>query len=83
VVFAGLAILATEFSWANRLLTYARGRYNSWTRWLSRQNWAIKLTVLVAAAVGLSVAPQRVVDGGRLGRARHLDLVAIAGGLIR
>jgi uncharacterized protein (TIGR02611 family) len=51
VVFAGLAILATEFSWAGRLLTYARGRYGSWTRWLGRQHWAVKLMVLVATAV--------------------------------
>ena len=48
VVFAGLAILATEFSWAGRVLTYARGRYDSWTRWLGRQHWAVKLLVLVA-----------------------------------
>ena len=48
VVFAGLAILATEFSWAGRLLTYARARYDSWTRWLGRQHWAVKLLVLVA-----------------------------------
>ena len=51
VVFAGLSILATEFSWAGRLLTYARGRYDSWTRWLGRQHWAIKVLVLVATAV--------------------------------
>ncbi len=50
VVFAGLAILATEFTWAGRLLAYARGRYEAWTRWLGRQHWAIKLLVLVATA---------------------------------
>jgi uncharacterized protein (TIGR02611 family) len=51
VVFAGLAILASEFSWAGRLLTYARGRYDIWTRWLSRQHWATKISVLMATAV--------------------------------
>lgn len=51
VVFAGLAILATEFSWAGRLLTYARGRYDDWTRWLGRQHWASKLLVILATAV--------------------------------
>jgi uncharacterized protein (TIGR02611 family) len=47
VVFAGLAILATEFAWAHRLLSYARSRYDAWTRWLRRQPWPIKLLVLV------------------------------------
>ena len=51
VVFAGLAILATEFSWAGRLLTYARGRYDGWTRWLGRQHWLVKLSVLSLTAL--------------------------------
>jgi uncharacterized protein (TIGR02611 family) len=53
VVFAGLAILATEFSWAKRLLTYARGYYDAWTAWLGRQSWPVK--ILVLAATGLIV----------------------------
>lgn len=55
VVFAGLAILATEFSWAARLLTYASGRYDDWTRWLGRQHWAIKLLILAATAIAVIV----------------------------
>jgi len=51
VVFAGLAILATEFSWAGRLLTYARGRFDAWTHWLARQHWVVRLSVLLATAV--------------------------------
>lgn len=47
VVFAGLAILATEFTWARRALGYARARYDAWARWLARQYWAVKLSVLV------------------------------------
>lgn len=47
VVFAGLAILATEFVWARRLLHYARGRYDAWVRWLGRQHWSVKLLVVV------------------------------------
>lgn len=34
IVFAGLAILATEFDWARRVLRYARGKYDAWTAWL-------------------------------------------------
>ncbi len=50
VVFAGLAILATEFAWARRLLTYARGRYDQWTAWLGRQSWAVKILVVLGTA---------------------------------
>jgi uncharacterized protein (TIGR02611 family) len=53
VVFAGLAILATEFIWARRVLHYARARYDAWVRWLGRQNWLVKLLVL--AGTGLAV----------------------------
>jgi uncharacterized protein (TIGR02611 family) len=47
VVFAGLAILATEFSWARRVLHYGRARYAAWTAWLGRQRWLVKLLVLL------------------------------------
>jgi uncharacterized protein (TIGR02611 family) len=53
VVFAGLAILATEFHWARRLLDFARGRYHAWTRWLAGRHLLIRLTVL--ALTGLIV----------------------------
>ena len=51
VVFAGLAILATEFSWAKRVLTYARRHYDAWTAWLGRQSWPVKILVLLATAL--------------------------------
>jgi uncharacterized protein (TIGR02611 family) len=50
IVFAGLAILATEFLWARRLLRYARQRYNDWTGWLRRQSRPVKLAVLTGTA---------------------------------
>ncbi|HEU5472888.1 MAG TPA: TIGR02611 family protein [Actinophytocola sp.] len=45
IVFAGLAILATEFHWAHRALTFARGRYTAWTHWLRRQHVLVRLTM--------------------------------------
>jgi len=53
VVFAGLAILATEFSWAERVLRYAKGRYDAWNAWLRRQHTAVRVLawVLTAAVV--------------------------------
>jgi uncharacterized protein (TIGR02611 family) len=53
VVFAGLAILATEFSWAERVLRYAKGRYDAWNEWLKRQHPVLRAAVwcLTAAVV--------------------------------
>ncbi|GAA3040973.1 TIGR02611 family protein [Actinokineospora globicatena] len=51
VVFAGLAILAVEFTWARRTLTYARGKYDAWTDWLKRQHLAVRLLVLALTAL--------------------------------
>ena len=38
VVIGGLAILATEFSWARRLLHFTRRNVQAWTRWVLRQS---------------------------------------------
>lgn len=46
IVFAGLAILATEFTWAQRVLDYARHKYDMWTEWLKQQHIAIRLLVV-------------------------------------
>lgn len=51
IVFAGLGILATEFSWAQRLLGYARARYDAWTAWLRRQSLPVRFAVLAATAL--------------------------------
>ena len=37
IVFAGLAILATEFAWAQHVLDKARGEYTKWQQWLKDQ----------------------------------------------
>lgn len=46
IVFAGLAILATEFEFADRLLKRLRGYYNHWQNWLKRQNVWVQTSVL-------------------------------------
>lgn len=51
IVFAGLAILATEFEWANRLLEFARGKYDAWVMWLKRQPLPVRLLVLGATGI--------------------------------
>ncbi|WP_051457896.1 TIGR02611 family protein [Microbispora sp. ATCC PTA-5024] len=47
VVFAGLAVLATEFAWASRLLVFAKERVRAVTDWLKRQNLAVRVLAAV------------------------------------
>jgi uncharacterized protein (TIGR02611 family) len=55
IVFVGLGILATEFEWARRLLTYVRKRYDAVMGWFGRQGrWVQALGVVVTAAVVLA-----------------------------
>lgn len=51
VVFAGLAILATEYTWAERVLGYARDKYDRWNAWLKRQHIVVRLAVLTLTAL--------------------------------
>ncbi|BBY60291.1 TIGR02611 family protein [Mycolicibacterium sarraceniae] len=52
IVFVGLAILATEFYWAHRTLTFTRDRYDSAMAWFRGQGWfAQALGAVFTAAV--------------------------------
>ena len=52
IVFLGLAILASEFYWARRTLTYTRDRYDVAMAWLRRQPWWVQaLTAILTGAV--------------------------------
>ncbi|MFF4417213.1 TIGR02611 family protein [Streptosporangium sp. NPDC001559] len=73
VVFAGLAVLATEFHWAHRLLQFGRRTLAAWTAWLGRQGWTVKILVVLAAAATAMVI---VYYGLRL--SLHIDLIAEA-----
>ncbi len=57
VVFAGLGILSTEFEWAQRVLHFARGKYDAWQDWLAKQHPAVKALfwLLTAAVVVLTI----------------------------
>ena len=55
IVFIGLAILATEFDWARRLLKYTRGRYDQMMDWFKAQGlWVQALGIVLTAAVVVS-----------------------------
>jgi len=52
IVFLGLAILASEFYWARRTLTYTKDRYDTAMAWLRRQPaWVQAASAVLTAAV--------------------------------
>ncbi len=52
IVFAGLAILATEFAFAARALEYSRNKYDTWTALLKRQpRWVQALALAVTGMI--------------------------------
>lgn len=55
IVFVGLAILASEFPWAQRLLDFGRDRLRRWTRWLGCQRLLVRLVVALGTAVLVGV----------------------------
>ena len=61
IVILGLAILALEFAWAQRLLEFTKRHVQSWTHWIGRQSLPMRALigvvgmVFVAAIVWASV----------------------------
>ncbi len=52
IVFLGLAILASEFYWARRTLTYTRDRYDVAMAWMRQQSWWMQaLAAILTASV--------------------------------
>ena len=52
ILFLGLAILATEFYWAHRTLTFTRDRYDSVMGWFGNQGrWVQALGAVLTATV--------------------------------
>lgn len=52
LVFVGVAVWATEFAWAYRLLQFGRRVLASWTDWVKRQSLVVRLLL---GLVGLLV----------------------------
>ena len=72
IVFAGLAILATEFDWAERLLRFARGKYDLWVQWIARQSLPIRLAVLAFTGIVIVITIWLVNGFGILNGLLHL-----------
>ena len=56
IVFGGLAVLSTEFAWAERLLHFAREKVQGWTEWVLRQPLAIRALIGLVGLVFVAAA---------------------------
>jgi len=56
IVFGGLAILASEFEFAAKLLHIVRGKYDEWVAWLKRQNIFVQLAALLFTGLVVAVS---------------------------
>jgi uncharacterized protein (TIGR02611 family) len=50
-VIAGLFVLATEFTWAERLLEFTKKHVKRWTDWVTAQPVWVRLLIAAATAV--------------------------------
>jgi uncharacterized protein (TIGR02611 family) len=50
IVIAGLFVLATEFTWAERLLDFTRRHVTNWTDWVKRQPVWVRVLISLATA---------------------------------
>jgi uncharacterized protein (TIGR02611 family) len=55
VVFAGLAILATEFQFAAKALSWLKQKYEMWQEWLKKQPKVIQILVLAFTGIVILV----------------------------
>jgi uncharacterized protein (TIGR02611 family) len=53
VVFLGLAVLASEFEWAGRLLGYAKDQVERWTDWATSRPLSIRILLAVGTGAVL------------------------------
>ncbi len=51
IVFVGLAVWASEFEWAQNLLSFARERLRRWSEWLKPRPWWVKSLVGLGTVV--------------------------------
>ena len=73
IVFAGLAILATEFEWAQRILDKAKGEYDKWQGWLKKQPLVLRLAILLFTGLVVLVTMWLLNVFGILTAIFHID----------
>ncbi|GAA2650723.1 TIGR02611 family protein [Nonomuraea recticatena] len=55
VVFAGLAVLATEFHWAHKVLEFGKSVLQAWTEWYKQRGWTVRIIVLLVTLAAMGV----------------------------
>jgi uncharacterized protein (TIGR02611 family) len=60
IIFGGLAVLASEYEWAARLLRYARDQVSRWTDWVQTRSRPLQALIglgflILAAALAYGV----------------------------
>jgi uncharacterized protein (TIGR02611 family) len=53
IVFAGLFVLASEFTWAERLLEYTKERVGRWTEWVAARSLWVRVLIALATAAAV------------------------------
>jgi uncharacterized protein (TIGR02611 family) len=51
IVFAGLAILSREFTWAENALKFTRKKYDQWQDWVKKQHWPVKAAIFALTCI--------------------------------
>ena len=51
IVFAALAILARDYPWAERLLGFARGKYEEWLKWAKKQSYVVRGVLFMCTTI--------------------------------
>ena len=73
VVFAGFAILSTEFEFAAKALEWLRHRYDLWTDWLRRQSNIVRLSVIAITGLFIVVTIYLLNTFGIINQVFHLQ----------
>jgi uncharacterized protein (TIGR02611 family) len=83
IVFAGLAILATEFEFAAKWLTWLKAKYHQWSAWLKRQPRIIQILVIAFTGIVIILTLWVLNTFGLIDNFLHLDQDWLHSPLIR
>ena len=73
VVFAGFAILSTEFEFAAKALVKLKHKYGQWTDWLQRQRYIVRVSVIIITGVFVFVTIYLLNTFGIINQIFHLQ----------
>ena len=74
IVFAGLAVLATEFECAARWLAWLKMKYAQWTEWLKHQHSIVRIAVVLFTGIVILLSVYLLNTFGVVDQIFHLDL---------